>query len=564
MYYQPRYDEWRRTPAASEAGGGRLGRLTPQDSHRGSSSPPGPGPVSRIKSTIHRTLSRASLRRIHLHESHDRASNSADRLTLARRPSLPIAPSAPPSPDTITTPQATTNTREVSRTARENYISHAAEDEDDPWAGRAVLALDGGGIGGLASLFVLRQLMEEVAKIEKNEDHGSSWPYTEYRPHHYFDLIGGTSAGGLIAIMLGRLRMTVEEALAEYKKLCDSVSISKVHKWLKPYRQADLEARRLGEAIRKAFEKMLPEQSSVDEQDKLFRSDSMRCKTVVCSMFVNPSVGSAEPVLFRSYPMPFDIDVRENHITKNADSAGSYKIWEVARATSAAPIYFRPYSSAEEKYVDPAPFLYNPSWEVYKECTMPLEASSRHIDLFLSIGSEATHHIAKMGQRSKLRLDVISKMLQKAATVQKCVDVVDEAMRESNFSDSWYRRLNIETENSEGESFEESIEKGVQRPEVKQVVEECAFILVRMRKRRESTMLWEQFAEGVRYVCPLSPDHQTEYFQTRVELKDHLQVAHGMLSDSEHREDMQKRLNEGRRVGSVRSGQSSPMRQASN
>lgn len=38
-------------------------------------------------------------------------------------------------------------------------------------------------------------------------------------PWEYFELIGGTSTGGLIAIMLGRMRMTVRECEAAYRKL---------------------------------------------------------------------------------------------------------------------------------------------------------------------------------------------------------------------------------------------------------------------------------------------------------------------------------------------------------
>ena len=62
-----------------------------------------------------------------------------------------------------------------------------------------VLALDGGGVRGLSSLVILREIMEEMQRLAKlNET-----PH----PCNYFDLIGGTSTGGLIAIMLGRLKM---------------------------------------------------------------------------------------------------------------------------------------------------------------------------------------------------------------------------------------------------------------------------------------------------------------------------------------------------------------------
>jgi Patatin-like phospholipase len=61
-----------------------------------------------------------------------------------------------------------------------------------------ILSLDGGGVRGLSSLLILRNMMEEIARRNG---------IAEARPCQYFDLIGGTGTGGLIAIMLGRLGM---------------------------------------------------------------------------------------------------------------------------------------------------------------------------------------------------------------------------------------------------------------------------------------------------------------------------------------------------------------------
>jgi len=85
---------------------------------------------------------------------------------------------------------------------------------------------DGGGIRGLSSLLILDDIMEKVRDIKRLD--------RIPRPCEYFDLIGGTSTGGyrypayltstdqvcrIIAIMLGRLRMTVDECIRAYKKV---------------------------------------------------------------------------------------------------------------------------------------------------------------------------------------------------------------------------------------------------------------------------------------------------------------------------------------------------------
>jgi patatin-like phospholipase/acyl hydrolase len=62
-----------------------------------------------------------------------------------------------------------------------------------------ILLLDDGGIRGLTSLFILREIMEEIRAQTK----ATETPL----PCQYFDLIGGSGTGGLIAIMLGRLWM---------------------------------------------------------------------------------------------------------------------------------------------------------------------------------------------------------------------------------------------------------------------------------------------------------------------------------------------------------------------
>lgn len=65
-----------------------------------------------------------------------------------------------------------------------------------------ILCLDGGGVYGLCELFVLRHIMSDIAIAAKLD--------CPALPCDYFDLIGGVGLGGLIAVMLGRLRMVYQ------------------------------------------------------------------------------------------------------------------------------------------------------------------------------------------------------------------------------------------------------------------------------------------------------------------------------------------------------------------
>jgi patatin-like phospholipase/acyl hydrolase len=65
-----------------------------------------------------------------------------------------------------------------------------------------ILSLDGGGVRGIATLQVLSEVMAQLRRTHRATNRA---PLESNRPCDYFDLICGTSTGGLIAIMLGRL-----------------------------------------------------------------------------------------------------------------------------------------------------------------------------------------------------------------------------------------------------------------------------------------------------------------------------------------------------------------------
>jgi patatin-like phospholipase/acyl hydrolase len=82
-----------------------------------------------------------------------------------------------------------------------------ALEEEHLHHGLRLLSLDGGGVRGISSLMILQRLMEAID------------PKDPPKPCDCFDLIGGTSTGGLIAIMLGRMKLSVSQCIDAYSKL---------------------------------------------------------------------------------------------------------------------------------------------------------------------------------------------------------------------------------------------------------------------------------------------------------------------------------------------------------
>ncbi|KAJ7479563.1 hypothetical protein FB451DRAFT_951443, partial [Mycena latifolia] len=70
---------------------------------------------------------------------------------------------------------------------------------------------DGGGLGALSQVLILDRVMYRI----KNKLGLDTTP----APCEYFELIGGSGTGGIIALMLGRLRMSIADTISAYEKL---------------------------------------------------------------------------------------------------------------------------------------------------------------------------------------------------------------------------------------------------------------------------------------------------------------------------------------------------------
>ncbi|KAK6850534.1 hypothetical protein PG987_000168 [Apiospora arundinis] len=215
---------------------------------------------------------------------------------------------------------------------------------------------DGGGIRGKSSLLILEKMMEFI-RDKRNLDEIP-------RPCEYFDLIGGTSTGGIIAIMLGRLGMTVDECIRAYKNVGRAAFTPK---WtflpIAPPKGA-FSATALEGAIKRVVREHCTEPICIMQRrqgrptaDTCPHND-LRLRDATCTKTVILAITKANvntgPTLFKLY-----------------DSSTTFQdctIWQVARATSAATTFFKSIELGRDKieFID-AGFGYNNPCEVLIE-----------------------------------------------------------------------------------------------------------------------------------------------------------------------------------------------------
>ncbi|KAH0566004.1 hypothetical protein GP486_000595 [Trichoglossum hirsutum] len=166
------------------------------------------------------------------------------------------------------------------------------------------------------------------------------------RPCDYFDMIGGTSTGGLIALMLGRLRMGVDECISAYIDLSPKI-FTKLHHRLKL--KGHVQGRFDHKAIEDGVKTLLVERG-LDKDALLLEKFDSPCKTWVT-------------------PIPPGTVVLSSYFSKRRgwDMAQQAKIWQAARATSAASSFFDPVEIEHEEFVDGATPANNPINEMWTE-----------------------------------------------------------------------------------------------------------------------------------------------------------------------------------------------------
>ena len=211
-----------------------------------------------------------------------------------------------------------THTPGINNTPFANPVATGAQETSktrDPPKVRKILSLDGGGVRGLSIIIILKHIMRNLNRKRQ----------LETQPWEEFDMIGGTSTGGIIAIMLGRLRMSLDECEAAYMKLSSNVFKKSRHN-ADPRRIYDfLEAngKFSPQPLEDTVREMLRERE-LAENELLKSHDPEACRVFVCATRALNST----PAVLRSYE------------TTKHDPYDDAQIVEAVRATSAASTFF--------------------------------------------------------------------------------------------------------------------------------------------------------------------------------------------------------------------------------
>jgi patatin-like phospholipase len=174
---------------------------------------------------------------------------------------------------------------------------------------RKLLALDGGGIRGVLTLQVLIKMEDLLREASGQGDN--------FRLCNFFDYIGGTSTGAIIAAGLAR-GMSARELSDFYMKAGPAM----FDKSFILFRLRHLyETKPLAEELQKTFGK-----------DTTLAPEHLKCLLLV----VTRSVSTDSPWPISSNPYG------KYNLSERADCNISIPLWQLVRASTAAPVYFAP------------------------------------------------------------------------------------------------------------------------------------------------------------------------------------------------------------------------------
>ncbi|KAI3320294.1 FabD/lysophospholipase-like protein [Xylariaceae sp. AK1471] len=261
-----------------------------------------------------------------------------------------------------------------------------------------LLSIDGGGIRGISTLIILKYLMKRIN------------PTNPPKPCDYFDLIGGTSTGGIIALMLGRLRMNVQECIDKYIELSSAAFTpkrSKANALFKIKDKWDVTGSYRSDILVREMRQAVQDYLGSRDPEAMLHDLDPACKVFVCAF----TKARSTPILLRSYTTEDSIDFL---------SGSNCTIWQAARATSAAATFFDPIQIGRQTFVDGATGMNNPVEQVLEEAKSiwPDAIAKGRIQCLLSIGT-GVPDLKKFGDNLKEVIETLKRIATETENTER-------------------------------------------------------------------------------------------------------------------------------------------------
>ncbi|KAF8595353.1 FabD/lysophospholipase-like protein [Ceratobasidium sp. AG-I] len=291
---------------------------------------------------------------------------------------------------------------------------------DSSKGGVRVLEFDGGGINVLSALIIVWELMLRVQAIRNLAD----MPL----PCDLFDLICGTGTGGLVAVLLGRLRLPILTAIECYVEILDRGFVRK-RLGIRFGTDDAFSATALEAAIGGIVARCLG-RADVRMIEEL--NQEGRCKVMVCAMSAD-AIRAGTPTFIRTYRVA-------------ANQGPDCTIIEAVRATMAMPGMFKIASIVEQniksRYVGGGLGCNNATAHMLAEVETALPG--RPVATVLSVGSGQLHS-ASVPDRSRLSQFLPSKLVQTLGSIaMDCEKTHQELSRRFEHTPNLYFRFSAE------------------------------------------------------------------------------------------------------------------------
>lgn len=338
-------------------------------------------------------------------------------------------------------------------------------------------------------LIIIQELMHRTyVEIEGKAPRRDQIP----KPCDHFDLIVGTGTGGLIAIMLGRLRLDLETCKEVYVRMTRKVFETDKTIAGIPYRSTLFKASKLEEAIKECVKEHTVFESEGNDGEEpaslgslsspvspmsripqrhisnasvtsfsnrspttymnrpflssrwgnanaiLYDNREYRTKTAVTAIYKGTQPGGA-PVVLRSYDSRKELSVEFD-----------CTIWQAGRATSATGLAFKPIQVGQSVFIDEGAGNYNPTPIALDEACVN-EWPGREVGVIVSIGTgkrpagsdhnQQAWYEGFMGEFAEARRRLIAKIEGCEVTHQY---IIREGLSKRGINIENYYRLNVE------------------------------------------------------------------------------------------------------------------------